>query len=109
MNGNSVLDVSSGSLNIVIPSDASAVIKADIGSGSIRVNACGVSANLNDGQKATLNGGAYEIKAELGSGSIKFTDSVTSEPNVETAEEAAYEEVVISSGYEVEAVEVTEM
>ncbi len=109
VNGNSVLDVSSGSLNIVIPSDASAVIKADIGSGSIRVNACGVSANLNDGQKATLNGGKYEIKAELGSGSIKFTDSVTSEPNVGTAEEAAYEEVVIFSSAEAEAVEVTEM
>lgn len=97
IDGNSVIDVSSGTLNVAIPSDASAVIKADIGSGSVRVNACGVSANLNDGQKATLNGGAYEIKTELGSGSIKFTDSGTSDMTAVFTDKASYEEVVVTT------------
>lgn len=97
IDGNSVIDVSSGTLNVSIPSDASAVIKADIGSGSVRVNACGVSLNLNDGQKATLNGGSYEIKAELGSGSIKFTDSGTSDMNAVVTDEASYEEVAATT------------
>lgn len=89
VNGNSFIEVGSGSLTVSVPSDTKAVITADIGSGSVSVNACGANTSLGDKQKVTLGGGGYEIKTELGSGSVRFVDS--------DSDAIAYEEVVVSS------------
>ncbi|MGN1422011.1 MAG: DUF4097 family beta strand repeat-containing protein [Oscillospiraceae bacterium] len=88
IDGNSEIDIGSGSLTVELPTDTNAVITADIGSGSVKVNACGVNIDLANKQKITLGGGGYEIKTELGSGSVKFVDADSAGNNTDEYSEA---------------------
>lgn len=74
--GNS-LEIGSGSLKVAIPDSTNAEISADIGSGSVHVDACGQNTRLRDGNNITLgNGGENEIFVDISSGSVRFTNEL---------------------------------
>ena len=90
------LEIGSGSLKVALPDNTSAEISADIGSGSVHVDACGQNTRLRDGNKITLGGGESEneISVDLASGSVRFTNDKPAATTAQT-ETAAFDEVSI--------------
>ncbi len=89
---NNTIDVNSGSLNVEIPQDTNAQFMAEIGSGSIRLDACGQKLNLHDDFAEGIGFGSGEnglIYVDLGSGSVSITNNdFTSEAVVSVVEDA---------------------
>ena len=76
--GYNTFDLGSGSLDVYIPEDTRAEVCADIGSGSITVDCCGVRERLSDDSRVSLNGGSGDetmLNCDLGSGKIEFRNA----------------------------------
>lgn len=72
--GEADIIMGSGSLGLYLE-NSGAKIKSEITSGSVKVNACGVTAKLNDDDdegKVVLGKGEADIDIKLGSGSVKI-------------------------------------
>jgi hypothetical protein len=70
--GRFVIDTGSGSIELVMPADASATITADTGSGSIRNKIEGAHVTLaeRDELEMTVGDGDARVTLDAGSGSI---------------------------------------
>ncbi|MGN1119296.1 MAG: DUF4097 family beta strand repeat-containing protein [Oscillospiraceae bacterium] len=99
MNGDSTIEVHSGSLKVALPENPSVDISADIGTGAVRVNACGQNASLRDGNSITIGGGEYSVMVDLGSGSVSFVDRAKQSDAVATT---------VITNYAVEEVDLVE-
>lgn len=74
--GNSEFGTSSGSLDITIPSDTKANFTGKVTSGSIVLDACGVSKKIRGSESCELGGGGgVEINAKVTSGEINIVSS----------------------------------
>lgn len=78
--GSNSFSVSSGSLDVFLPDDTTAVIGASVSTGSISIDCGGVKERLTSGRDElfTLGGGsqsAGNIKAHVSSGRISFKDT----------------------------------
>ncbi len=75
--GDNTIEVSSGSLNVEIPQDTNAQFMADIGSGGVKVDACGQKFNLHDDFDGMSFGSGENglIYLDLGSGSVSITNN----------------------------------
>ena len=82
-NGDMAIDIGSGSLTVEVPTDISADMLAQVGSGSVKVMCGGMNTKLKDDGELTLGEGEYTIDIDMGSGSVKFMDR-TSESAVTT-------------------------
>ena len=67
----------SGKLTVYIPDDTQADLYADIGSGTVSVNCCGISQTLHDDRSILLNGGsnALSLYVYLGSGKVDLRNA----------------------------------
>lgn len=72
--GNTI-DVSSGSLKVYIPRGGRAEVEADVSSGIVSVDCCGVSAKLKDDEKISLGQGGGKFTVDISSGKVSFLDS----------------------------------
>lgn len=80
IDGNCDVSVHSGGLDIYVPSNSSMRIDAEIGSGSVYVNAADHDSRLRDGDSVTIGGGNYEMDICLNSGRISiYEDSSVNE------------------------------
>ncbi|MDE7230338.1 MAG: DUF4097 domain-containing protein [Oscillospiraceae bacterium] len=83
-NRDCTVDMGSGSLKLYVPEDSSMVISADIGSGSVNVDACGISSKLNsnnDDESVVIGSGEHSLFVDMGSGRVSVFDrSAYSEP-----------------------------
>lgn len=95
-NGSSI-DVSSGSLKVYIPRGGSTEIEADISSGSVSVNCCGVSKKVKDDEKVILGSGGAKFAVDVSSGKVSFLDSkkYTAENTAEDPARIAVDEVAV--------------
>lgn len=77
--GDNTIDVSSGSLNVEIPQNTNAGFTAEIGSGSVNIDACSQKLNLHlhdDFDGITFGSGANGlIYVDLGSGSVSINNN----------------------------------
>ena len=75
---NNIFDLGSGKLTVYIPDDTKADLYADIGSGTVSVNCCGISQTLHDDRIILLNGGsnnALSLYVYLGSGKVDLRNA----------------------------------
>lgn len=83
-NRDCTVDMCSGSLKLYVPEDSSMAISADIGSGSVNVDACGISTKLNsnnDDESVIIGSGEHSLFVDMGSGRVSVFDrSAYSEP-----------------------------
>ncbi len=83
-NGECKVDMGSGSLKLYVPEDSSMEIIADIGSGSVNVDACGINTKLNsnnDDESVVIGSGDHPLFVDMGSGRVSVLDrSAYSEP-----------------------------
>lgn len=100
-NGSCKIDMGSGSLKLYLPEDSSMRVSADIGSGSVSVDACGVSAKLtshSDDDPVIIGDGEYDLFVDMGSGHVSVFDrSAYSEPVIKGIIISSYENEVITS------------
>lgn len=71
----SEFELSSGSLTVYLPPDTNAEINADVGSGSVTVDCCGVKEILRDDDRVVLGSGGARISADVSSGKMSFNDN----------------------------------
>lgn len=104
--GKNHVDVGSGTLSVYIPENADAVIKADIGSGKVNLNACGKNTSMQDDKNITLGAGTGELNIDLGSGRVDIADiAVISEMAEVSTDTVAVATTVLASENEAENVE----
>ena len=72
-NGNEI-DISSGKLDVYVPRGCSTQIDAEISSGSVSIDCCGVTDKLTEDEKVWLGGGG-EFSVSVSSGKVSFLDS----------------------------------
>lgn len=90
------IDVSSGSLNVEIPKDTNAVFAAEIGSGSVNIDACGQRLNIHDDfydDFGGINFGSGEnglIYVDLGSGSVSINNNDFTSETATVTEDKQY-------------------
>ncbi len=86
-NGEGSIDFGSGSLTIYLPEDGDAVLYPEIGSGSIDIDACGLSKKItsqNDGEDIIIGSGGCQLGVDMGSGHITIRDRTAyTEPVIE--------------------------
>lgn len=86
-NGDGNIDFGSGSLTLYLPEDGGAVLYPEIGSGSIDIDACGLSTKItskNHGENVAIGSGDCELNVDMGSGHITIRDrSAYTEPVIE--------------------------
>lgn len=83
-NGDCELNMGSGTITLYVPEDSNMKVTADIGSGSVKVDACGVKGSLthqNDDDPVIIGSGEYFLDVDMGSGHVSVRDrSAYSEP-----------------------------
>lgn len=76
-NGDCTVDIGSGTLKLYVPEDSNIGIGADIGSGSVNIDACGVSTKLNsshDDEPVIIGNGEHSLFVDMGSGRVSVFD-----------------------------------
>lgn len=71
----SVIDISSGSLEVYVPRGGSAQIEADISTGSVAIDCYGVSEKLTKDGRIRLGEGGGKFTVDISSGKVSFLDS----------------------------------
>lgn len=103
-NGSAEFTIGSGSLKIVVPNDADAQISADLGSGSVSVNAAGKNAVIKKSGTTVLGNGGNVMDINVGAGKVSISSKDYSQSStavtVVTSTYAAVEDIA-----QVEAVE----
>lgn len=93
-NANGDFTIGSGSLNIIVPNNTNALLTASIGSGVVKVNAAGQSANIKKNGNVTLGNGGAQMDISVGSGKVSiesknYSITQTAATTVTHAEELA--------------------
>lgn len=88
------IDMSSGSLEVYVPRGCGAQIDADISTGSVKVDCCGVDKRFTKDGEVTLGGGGGKFAVEVSSGRVEFLES----KRFFDAEQAAQIEVAAIEG-----------
>ena len=78
LNGYCDIDVSAGEAVLDIPEDASARINCYRSAGEIRITAGGVNKTASDCETVTINGGKYQIDANVSAGNIRIGSGISS-------------------------------
>lgn len=71
----SEIDMSSGSLEVYVPRGCGAQIDADISTGSVKVDCCGVDKRFTKDGEVTLGGGGGKFAVDVSSGKVEFLES----------------------------------
>lgn len=71
----SEIDMSSGSLSVYVPQGCGAQIDADVSTGSVKVDCCGVTKKFTGSGSVTLGSGGGRIAVEVSSGKVSFFES----------------------------------
>lgn len=72
LNGDIEVTVSAGQANIMIPSDSSVIIEADVSAGDVRTDLGGSNEHLDDDSKRTFGSGQYRIEADTSAGNVNI-------------------------------------
>lgn len=72
-NGN-IIDISSGKLDVYVPKNCKTQIAAEIATGSVSIDCCGVTDKLKDDETVWLGGGG-KFSVDVSSGKVSFLDS----------------------------------
>ncbi len=104
INGDNAIEVSSGSLNVEIPQNTNAQFMADIGSGGVKVDACGQKFNLHDDLDGISFGSGENglIYVDLGSGSVSITNNDFTSETASVVEDKQYPVTTIPADIPVE-------
>lgn len=84
-NGECNVDLGSGNLKLLLPVNASANIKCDIGSGSVNIDAGGVHKNIgsrDDYETVPIGSGMHGLNIDMGSGHISIEDTARNSETV---------------------------
>ena len=76
-NGDCKVDIGSGTLKLYVPEESNIEIGADIGSGSVNIDASGVSTKLNssnDDEPVIIGNGEHPLFVDMGSGRVYVFD-----------------------------------
>lgn len=95
-NGDGELDIGSGSIKLYLPDNSSVEINADVSSGSVSVDACGVKNTITsqrDDETVCIGDGEYSLVVDMSSGHASILD-------MHTYPAPVIEEIVISSYYD---------
>ena len=76
LNGDVMVDVTAGSIELNLPEDASAEVSCDKTAGEVTIKHGSINKSLSDGAEKTIGNGEYKISCSVSAGSTTISDRI---------------------------------